>query len=118
MRPFLALACSLSLPACQSGPSFPGGAFPNRSMGSEWRLEDRPGGAFAVTVRRTLTVGFHSTPLLEQGCRRDAIRIALEEAHRRKLPRPEVDDRLVASSSGVLSGPFYWCLATASPTPL
>lgn len=118
MKPLFALACALSLSACSSGPSFPGGAFAHRSMGTEWRLEDRPGGAFAVTVRRTLGVGFHSTAALEQGCRRDAVRIALEEAHRRKLPRPEVDERLVASSSGVLSGPFYWCLATASPTPL
>ena len=122
-RTILPLLVSLALlPSCATGyRALPGGAFPNRSDTLEWRIEDRPEGAFAVAVRRHVMIPLNGSvdpEGLERGCRRDAVRIALEEAERRGWRRsPEVDERRIESGSGVVPGPYAYCLSSVTVSP-
>lgn len=68
-----------------------------------------PDGDFRASVRRTVEVGTADPGLLEQGCRRDVLRVALEEADKRGWRRPEVDERRIESFSGRNQEPItYW----------
>lgn len=83
MRPLFALACVLSLSACYSADGFGTGGFPLRSGPTAYRLDERPGGGFAVTVSRGEFQAYAMPQQFEEVCRREALAIAQQEAAKR-----------------------------------
>lgn len=89
------------LPSCASLPE----------PGPMVSITGTPQGGFRASVRREVAVGVVDPSLLEQGCRRDVLRVALEEAQRRSWGVPQVDDRLTESFSGRIPTPVTFCTA-------
>jgi len=115
MRPHPLLLPLILLSACSTGPSLPGGPYQHRTDGLEWSLGDDTSGAFRASVRRSTAIpagGSVDLGGIEQGCRRDALRIALEEAERRGEGGLKVDERRIESGSGVVPGPYAYCTAS------
>lgn len=93
----------LILTSCGSTPENYGSpVFDRREGDTQYRVEERPGGGFVLTVRRE---GFHFNAgpemvAFEQRCRQDVLALAHEEAAKRGLQSASVVPARVRTSAG------------------
>lgn len=84
---------------CSSAPDFAAQPLDRQSGVTAYRVDNRPGGGFIVTVRQDVGRFWPEPASMQADCRREAVALALAEARVRGI-RVDVDERTARTAFG------------------